>query len=274
MDSILANPQTKQKRQLVVTKTGEPYQPIRVYFRISNPKTVQGAFKKLRCVIWDDHHNSWVWLYEQEARKLRFDISYKDVDKADRPLILAEMTFPSPTEMYFDTRSIDRALYGIEFFSRRINWRIAEATRLRIVNHLFSGGQVQQRPLNQYFSEFFDRPDVKVPNPEELEAKLDELEATHADSDEREEALSAFLDAEASQPLAEVEELPVDFKELGMMPLTMALKMRQIEAFERWNGNTSINQLEIMKRFLEWDQLEGEAGEQAADEPADKPADE
>jgi hypothetical protein len=270
MDSILSVPQAKQKRQLVVTKTGEPYQPIRVYFQVSNYKTLLRAFDKLNCVAWEDLPQRWIWLYEQETRKLRFDISYKDIAKVDRPLILAEMTFPSQSEMYFDARSVDRALYGIEFFSKRINWRVAKATRLRIVNHFFSVEQVKQQPLHEYYGDFFDRADVKIPDPVALTAKLDEIEATHADSDERIAAIDAYFAEEAKQPLAEVEEIEIDFQDFGMMPITMALKMRQIEAFERWHGNTSINQLEIMQRFMEWDEIEnGEADDPSSENPSE-----
>lgn len=259
MNSILANPQTQPKRQLVVTKTGEPYQPVRVYFQISNPKTVQGLLKKLRCVRWDEFHEAWVWVYEDEARKLRFQISHNALDKKDRPLILAELTFPSSTEMVLDTRSVDRALYAIEFFSRRMNWRVAEANRLRIVNRFFPPSEVPQQPLNKYFGTYFDRPDVKVPNPMELLEKLQKIEEQDLEGDAREIALNEFLEQEAKQPIPQVEELGVDVREIGLGPLSMTLKMREIEAYERWQGNTSINQFEIMQRLMEMSQLDGQA---------------
>ncbi len=63
---------------LLTNLTGEPYQIARVYYQIFNRKTVIGAFNKLRCIKFDPPGNRWVWLYEAEAKKLRFDNSYCD----------------------------------------------------------------------------------------------------------------------------------------------------------------------------------------------------
>ncbi|NJO43764.1 MAG: hypothetical protein HC865_25135 [Cyanobacteria bacterium RU_5_0] len=61
-----------EQKTLITTRTGEPYQPARVYYQVSNQKTVIGAFKKLRCMQFEPSLSSWRWLYDQEAKNYSF----------------------------------------------------------------------------------------------------------------------------------------------------------------------------------------------------------
>jgi hypothetical protein len=256
MSSILMNQQKPDPKKLVVTKTGEPHQPVRIYYQVYNRKTLMGVFKKLRCMIFNAAEQSWMWSYEQEAKKLRFDIAYNAIAKADRPILLGTFSFPTDDQMLLDLRSIDRALYALEFFGKRVNHRVAEATRLRVVNRFFSAEELLDRPFQAICDGFFNRKDVKVPNPNELEAKLQEINATYSDSEEKDAAVMTFLEENARQPLSEVEELPIHFQEEGVEPLAMALKMRQIEAFEHWQGNTQFSQFDIIQSMMALDEFE------------------
>ena len=64
----------KAKKTLITTHTGEPSQPVRIYYQVVKPKTVLGVFKKLRSVYFEQPLKLWRWTYEHEAKKLRVDV--------------------------------------------------------------------------------------------------------------------------------------------------------------------------------------------------------
>jgi hypothetical protein len=279
MDSWLLNPQNpglpQDPKKLVMTKTGEPYQPVRIYYQVFNQKTVLGALKKLRCMDFDTAQQRWLWLYEQEAKKLRFDVSYRQLSKDDRPLILAVFTFFASDQMILDCRSFDRAIYALEFFDKRINYRAATPTRIRIANRFF---EVDEMPAPEQYTQFldrlFEREDIKPPNFDELEAKLKNLAAEQEETERAEAAITAYLEEIASKPLPEVEELPLHVHEDGITTLALALRMRQTEALEHWRGNTSFSQLDILSKLLELESItvgEEEAVEVEAEADEDAP---
>jgi hypothetical protein len=61
------------EKQSIQTLTGELFQPIRLYYRLHNKSAVQVAFNKLRCMEFDKPGKRWVWVYDDEAKKLQFN---------------------------------------------------------------------------------------------------------------------------------------------------------------------------------------------------------
>jgi hypothetical protein len=241
-----------QKKVLIKTRTGEAYQPCRIYYQVFNQKTVTGAFKKLRCMEWEPTMNPWRWRYDQEARKLRFDVSWNQIPKEHRPVILADFFFRSDTEMLVDVRSFQRVIQVLQFFDKHINRRAARATRLRIVNkYLNINDQLGEEQLHPPFDYFFDREDIEIPDPEGFEQELLEQVPTDADESTRIQALTEFLEEKSKQPLPEIEEIPLHFYEDGIAPLEMTLTMRGVEAMEHWNGNRSFSQHDLITQMVE-----------------------
>jgi hypothetical protein len=241
-----------QKKVLIKTRTGEPYQPSRIYYQVFNQKTVIGAFRKLRCMEWEPTMNAWRWRYDQEARKLRFDVSWNQIPKEHRPLILADFYLRSDTEMLVDVRSFQRVIQVLQFFDKHINRRAAKATRLRIVNKYFNlNDQLGEEQLHPPFDYFFDREDIEIPDPEAFEQELLEQVPAEADEATRIQALTTFLEEKSKQPLPEIEEIPLHFYEDGIAPLEMTLTMRGVEAMEHWNGNRAFSQHDLIAQMVE-----------------------
>jgi hypothetical protein len=67
----------KESEPLSVTMTGEPYQPARIYYQVFQKHAVLGRFRRLRCIDFDKTQNRWVWLYQEEAKNLKFTKSYR-----------------------------------------------------------------------------------------------------------------------------------------------------------------------------------------------------
>src|SRR5690349_24535720 len=86
------NPQVRRlerpmptEKQSIQTLTGELFQPIRLYYRLHNKSAVQVAFNKLRCMEFDRMGQRWVWLYDNEAKRLRFNKPWSSIPAERRP---------------------------------------------------------------------------------------------------------------------------------------------------------------------------------------------
>lgn len=242
----------QSNKVLIQTRTGEPFQPARIYYQVFNRKTVIGAFKKLKCMQDEPRLGCWRWLYDQETKKLKFDIPYNKIEKQYRPIVLGDFFFPNPHEMFLDVRSFDRALQALEFFSKRINRRAAQVTKMRIVNKCFdANAQVDQAHLHPPFDYFFNREDVAIPNLQELELKMKSLEQEYDDEESRMKAFREFLEEKNKQPLPEIEEVPVYMDdEFELDRLKMLLNLKSIEAMQHWQGNTSFSQYDLIQQFV------------------------
>lgn len=111
-----------EQKYILKTTTGEFYQLARVYYEVVNKKTVEGAFRKLRCMDFDPQRDRWVWLFEAEAKKLRFQKTHNQLSKSVRPLVNGAFTFRGENQMLLDVRSWERATKAIEFFDKHKFW--------------------------------------------------------------------------------------------------------------------------------------------------------
>ena len=246
------NPSEQSSKVLVSTRTGEPYQPARIYYQVFNPKTVLGVFKKLRCMNYVPQQKRWQWLYDHEAKKLKFDISYNKIEKEYRPIVLGDFYFRGDQEMILDVRSFDRVLQAIEFFQKRINPRAACITRLRVVNRYFDGNAQDQDVLQPPFDHFFERSDVYIPDPTELEQKVQSLEQEYDNPEDRMAALNQYFEEKNKTVLPEIEEIPyyADEAEYEVDRLRMSFTLRNIQALNHWNGNTRFTTHDAIEQAL------------------------
>jgi hypothetical protein len=244
------------ERQLVCTLTGEPYQPARVYYHITHSKTVIGIFKKLRCMAFDRAGQRWVWLYECEAQKLRFETSYNLIPKQRRPVIIGYFIFRGEHQMTLDLRSFDRVCKALEFFKKRLNHRIAKASHIKVVNRLFTSEELGSKGFHSSLDQFFDREDIPCPS-RDVMAGLDQLTQRYPDKVQRSEQVHIFMEELVNRTLPEVEELPIHDDEDEIESLGLSLRMRQIEALERWKGNKDYNALTFLQNKLRESNFEG-----------------
>ncbi len=223
------------QQALLSTRTGEPYQPARVYYQVSNQKTVIGAFQKLRCMDFDRERNRWVWLYEHEAaKKLRFTKPYNQIPKQFRPVIIGYFTFRGEEQMLLDLRSLERVIKAIDFFAKRINHRVAKATHVRVVNRYFSS---QEMPQGNLVGEvppsldiFFDLQEVETARTSSIMAKVQQLSAESQDLVQDGSELESYLNELVNTPFPEIEEIPITYSDDGIGTLAVDLFVRQLMA--------------------------------------------
>jgi hypothetical protein len=232
-------------KQLLMTMTGEIHQPVRLYYELYDKAKVLQAFKTLGCVQFDLDKQGWVWLFQSEAKKLKFATPYGKIPKHRRPIIIGSFRFPQADVMWLDVRSHERATKAIVFFDRRLPRSAAQVTHAAIVNRLFGVTTATLPPLDT----LFDEAKISETNPEELLQAAAQF-GTIPDVRERMEKVFAFMDQKSREPLPDVEKFPVHFYEEGMQSFETALKLRQIVAFEHWQGNTSFTFGDMMQKII------------------------
>jgi hypothetical protein len=238
----------KQPDPPLLTITGETYQPARIYYQIFQKNAVLGRLKRLRCIDFDKANNRWVWFYTEEAKNIKFDTSYQEIPKADRPVVLGYFTWKGDEELQLDVSSFERVFGAMLFFDQKINRRLAKVAKLKIVNKLFPAN-ITTEEMSAHHSLFFEQ--SQTVNPLDEMKQIEEIASQYEDEQERQKATFAFLEKQMKQVLPEVEELRTNFYEDGIQGLEMSLQMRQIEAMEHWNGNKNFSQFDVMKTMLE-----------------------
>jgi hypothetical protein len=60
------------QKPVLATITGELFQPVRLHYQVLEQAGLERALEKLRCLEHDSPRRRRVWLYDHEARSLRF----------------------------------------------------------------------------------------------------------------------------------------------------------------------------------------------------------
>lgn len=199
-----------KEKLLQMTVTGEVVQPIRLYYQIVDKKRLIDRFKQLRCMDLDRTNNRWVWLYSHESKILKFKKSYQSIPKEMHPIVIGSFFLRNRDELLLDLRSFERAIEAIPFFDKYIGRAVARITYAAVVNRLFDAKEQFSPNLDVFFC-----------------------------SDDMTEN-----DMEESVP--EVEEFPLHFYEDGITSIEAVLRMRQIMAFEHWNGNIGCTLFDVI----------------------------
>jgi hypothetical protein len=243
-------PNLSNQRPLMATMTGEPFQPVRLYYRIPSSRAVLKKLDKLDCMVEEPAEDCWQWLFHGEASSLRFARSgYDDVPKERRPIVIGRIRFPTSSSMTLQTNSFERAVQGAKFFGSRLG-RGVVALRCRVVNRCFTGGEGSSDELMEHL----DR-NVTVIDPRAAEAQFQKDFKGVRSMDDAERAAGERLERDLKSgkdvplvedfPLTPEEETP-DFRHLAT-----TLQFRCVRAVEHWRGNTHLTLTAIIMRAVE-----------------------
>jgi len=235
---------------LLVTLTKEPFQPVRLYYRIPSRPAVLTKLRGLECTVEDPIERCWQWLYHGETKSLRFATAgYDDVPQERQPIILGRIRFPKNGGMTLQTNSIERAVQAAKFFAPHLG-SLVVAARCRVVNRCFAADEGAPHELMKTL----DR-NVTVIDPRDAEAEMEEdfkgihslEDAERAAAKRMEKKLKEGKDVPLVEdfPLAPEEETP-DFQHLAM-----TLNLRFVRAFEHWRGNTHLTLTAIIMRTVQ-----------------------
>jgi hypothetical protein len=235
-------------RALLTTTTGEPFQPVRLYYTVPDRSFVTQRLRTLRCVAEDAKH-SWLWLYEAEAASLVFGPTlHAELPRHGPPVIIGKLRVPEKKRMIIELRSFERAIAAAIFFAPVLGPRIV-LHRCRVVNRWFHA-QEMQNGLEELDRQL-DR-DVTVIDPMQIERRLEELTAGARTQRERDEALARFNEERRARDIPLVEDFPLapEEEQPDFVHLRMTLQFRLMRAFEHWNGNEHMTLTDIIERYV------------------------
>jgi hypothetical protein len=214
--------------------TGEHFQPVRLHYQVFDHEGLLRAFRNLRCLDYDSTQQRWVWLYEHEARKLRFKQSYAQIPKHLHPIVIGSLFPRTKDKLLLDLRSCERATAAIPFFDKYLPRSVAQVTEAEVVNRLFPAAGNQKLTPDS----LFDRQASTSRDGEAELRRIVEQTAHVEDLQERFEMVSQEVQSRSKQPLPEIERLPVHYYEDGIAGFELALRIRQLVALQHWLGNT------------------------------------
>jgi hypothetical protein len=59
-------------KRLLMTFTNEPFQPVRLYYRMADRAAVEKRLRRLECVVEVPEEGGWQWIYHSESASLGF----------------------------------------------------------------------------------------------------------------------------------------------------------------------------------------------------------
>ena len=120
----------------VMTATGEPFMPVRLYYDVFDQKALVSQLKQLKCVSFESE-DLFILTYDKEARKIPLSTPYNKVPKEVSPVILAHGQIVDEKHLHLDLRSFERGLGMVVFIDQWIDQSVAKATHAASYNEVF-----------------------------------------------------------------------------------------------------------------------------------------
>jgi len=228
--------------------TGEPFQPVRLYYSLPKKAATTRIFLALRCVV-EAESGGWLWHYDEEAAALKFSRPRQELPEEVHPIILGRFRFPSKDRMVLEVRSGERAIEAAKFFGPMFGPTVV-LRRLRMINRFFEASEAAVG-LDR-LDKLLDANVVCI-DPTVTEAAIEAALAGAKTQEEKQRAYFSYCEERRKIDVPLVEDLPLhpeeettDFRDLGM-----TLRFRGLRAFEHWKGNTHLTLAEVIHRVVE-----------------------
>lgn len=222
------------ERRLLMTTTGEPYQPVRITYAIPGRGYVCARLRKLACMEEDRAARSFVIWLDAEARELDLGTPEAHIEAFNQRVVLGVIRFPKSRAMTMQVRSSQRAIELAKLMRGVLGPRV-DAVRMRVVNRWFAAeeltGELDEldRVLDQ---------NVTVIRPEELERAMEAALASATTPADKRRALEEFHASRANEDVPLVEDFPLHPEEEteDMSDVKNVLNFRFLRAGRRWKG--------------------------------------
>lgn len=246
VEPVMGSEKKESNKTLLTTMTKEIYMLARITYELYDKEKMQHVFSKLRCMEYDSIQDRWVWLYEAEAKKLKFRGSYHEIPKEKRPIILGVFHAKNDNEMFLNINSFERATKAILFFNKYFPRDVAKVNDITILNKVFESfdGNLFKH------EEYFDQAPIKIIDTEKIFNELMETVCSINDPMEKMKSALRLLDNKSKEPLAEVERFLIYFYEEGIPSLEATLKTRETIALEHWKGNKDYSFSDLYQKIV------------------------
>jgi len=221
---------------LLCTKTGDPFQPLRLYYDLRDVAAIARVLDGLRCIEHDREAGHWTWRYVHEAASLVFPQARRPLPGGET-IVLGRFTLDDG-RLVFSTRSLQRGVHALRFCGPR--FVEAVVVRFRVVNRWFdacegAGGFERLDAMLDEGVTFND-------SPEEREKTSRQL-GPAAEGPTVEQILAADVPPIEDSPANPEDETP-DFENLKFQ-----LELRLMRAEARWKGDAEATIGSIMLRL-------------------------
>ena len=244
----MSKPAAPPDRALLCTVTGEPFQPVRLYYAIPDRAAVTKVFKRLGCMDDDREAKCWVWLYEREAARLTFGHPREKLDPRVHPIVIGRFTLDKD-RMMLAVRSNERATQAAKFFGPLFGSGVV-LIRARVINRFFDA-QEAAGGLDK-LDALLDS-NVTVIDLKDAEERFEKAMAGAKTQRQKAEALAAHQAEQRRRDVPLVEDFPLHAEEEtpDFRDLKFTLELRMTRAYEHWKGRTSLTLADIIHRLVE-----------------------
>jgi hypothetical protein len=243
-----ATASTLPARQLLATMTGEPLQPVRLYYSVPTKVAVTRIFMGLRCMA-ETETGAWLWHYEAEAAALKFARARADLPHEVHLIILGSFRFPSKDRVVLEVRSYDRAIEAAKFFGSLFGPKVV-LRRLRVLNRFLDASE-NEKGLER-LDKLLDQNVVTI-DPAEAEAAIETAMAKGRTPEEKMRAYMDYAEERRKRDVPLVEDFPLAPEEEteDFQHLTATLRFRSIRCYEHWKGNTHLTLADVIHLVVE-----------------------
>ncbi len=229
------------KPTLLLTTTGEPFQPVRLKWSVPSKAYCLPRLRQLRCVAVDAETNELsLWLVE-EAAALKFGderMASRAAPGGGRQVVLGRFRFPEARSLVLEVRSIPRAIALARLLRPVLDAgrdKKVQLVRVRVVNRWFaaSEGAEDLPKLDASLDQ-----GVTVIRWEETEREIEAVLAKGRTPEEKRALHAAWHESRRHRDVPLVEDFPCHPEEENdeMSDLETTLNFRLLRASRVWAG--------------------------------------
>jgi hypothetical protein len=233
-----------QRKPLATTLTGELVQPVRLHYKLLNKDAVIEAIEKLGCVDAVHAGKAYKWYLSNETKG-----AFKPgtgVPKGESIILGDILVGPKPNQLCVLVRSIERALYALEFFDKNIGRTQMEVTELDAYNQLFEASPENQQRLAN-LTALFPEAQITKQDVDAIPNLIKKAKKAGASQAELQQAVMAFIEKGKDTPLPDIERMSLYFYTEGIASIQSKLFLRQRVALEHLKGNTRFTIFDAIK---------------------------
>jgi hypothetical protein len=223
---------TSMPQDVLRTSTGEPLQPVRLYYDVPSKVHVAQRLKRLRCIA--SERTFWAWLYQDEAAALTFGKPFADVARELHPVLIGRFRASSSRRLVLEVRSVPRAIEAARFFGPLLGTQVV-LRRMRAINRFFAAEELAKglpaldKTLDQ---------NVVVIDPMVTEREIQAALASARTQAEKIDAYARYHESRRHKDIPLVEDFPLTPEEEtpDFRSLDLTLKLRMLRALDHWRG--------------------------------------
>ena len=221
-------------KPLLLTTTGDPYQPVRIFYTIPDRTAAIRRLEALECIDKHPTEQVWGWSYCDEAADLAIGpISPGAMDPAAAPILIGKFRFPTRDTMTLDVRSFERAIAAVPFFAPVLGPDITPC-RVRVLNRWVERDEARKGLAA--LDRMLDR-NVTVIDEAEARKRLEEPPPGGG----------------TTRDVPRVEDFPLHPEEEtpDFLHFSTALRFRLVRAYQHWRGNDHLTLADIIRNHVE-----------------------